>query len=468
MKTKAFPPKFNSFEDLLRSFTQDAPDRTVLIYEEDGVPVRKSRADFAESVLARAEEMRSFGMTCLGVLCDGSLDCIETIFASAAAGLQTVLLDENASDTLLQEQIRQTDIDILWSSDLDLVEELTPYLTEGIPPKAENSDPSCEGSDILFFTSGTTASSKAVVLTDRSLLAAAYNGSCMLPLSPDDTLLCMLPLNHVFGFVCGLLWGLSCGACVSLGRGARHYLDDCDFYRPTAVSVVPMLLGFLLQQKCVNPELRLILVGAGDCAPELLRAATDLGLHVSFGYGLTETSSGVAISVQGDPYAMEVCPDDTITLADDGEILIQAPTCMMQGYYKRPDATRAVLRDGVLHTGDLGCFDEDGRLHITGRKKDMLVLSDGTKIFLPEYESALMQTLEHMELAVVLKGGRPALIYCGSGDASAVMEKLRPLMRRQPRGKQIAEVVFTDEPLPRTQTGKIKRWELQQKVMESA
>jgi long-subunit acyl-CoA synthetase (AMP-forming) len=141
---------------------------------------------------------------------------------------------------------------------------------------------------------------------------------------------------------------------------------------------------------------------------------------------------------------------------------------MMQGYYKRPDATRAVLRDGVLHTGDLGCFDEDGRLHITGRKKDMLVLSDGTKIFLPEYESALMQTLEHMELAVVLKGGRPALIYCGSGDASAVMEKLRPLMRRQPRGKQIAEVVFTDEPLPRTQTGKIKRWELQQKVMESA
>jgi long-subunit acyl-CoA synthetase (AMP-forming) len=321
---------------------------------------------------------------------------------------------------------------------------------------------------ILFFTSGTTEQAKAVVLTDHSLCQSAWNGSAKLPLTPDDRLLCLLPLSHVFGFVCGLLWGLSCGACVSLGRGARHYLDDCDFYRPTAVSVVPMLLGFLLQQKCVNPELRLILVGAGDCAPELLRAATDLGLHVSFGYGLTETSSGVAISVQGDPYAMEVCPDDTITLADDGEILIQAPTCMMQGYYKRPDATRAVLRDGVLHTGDLGCFDEDGRLHITGRKKDMLVLSDGTKIFLPEYESALMQTLEHMELAVVLKGGRPALIYCGSGDASTVMEKLRPLMRRQPRGKQIAEVVFTDEPLPRTQTGKIKRWELQQKVMESA
>ena len=195
MKTKAFPPKFNSFAEALRFFAHNDPNRTLLIYEEDGTPVKKSRADFAASVFARAEEMRAFGMTCLGVLCDGSLDCVETIFASAVAGLQTVLLDENADDTLLQEQIRQTDIDILWSSDPDLVEELTPYLTDGITPRAEAADPSVEGSDILFFTSGTTASSKAVVLTDRSLLTAAYNGSCMLPLSQDDTLLCMLPLN---------------------------------------------------------------------------------------------------------------------------------------------------------------------------------------------------------------------------------------------------------------------------------
>ena len=242
MKTKAFPPKFNSFAEILRSFTQNDPDRTILIYEEDGAPVRKSRADFAESVLARAEEMRSFGMTCLGVLCDGSLDCVETIFASAVAGLQTVLLDENAADTL--------------------VEELTPYLTDGITPRAEAADPSVEGSDILFFTSGTTASSKAVVLTDRSLLTAAYNGSCMLPLSQDDTLLCMLPLNHVFGFVCGLLWGMECGAAVALGRGARYYTMDFEFYKPTVLSAVPLLLSFLVQHKLMNSELRLVLVGA--------------------------------------------------------------------------------------------------------------------------------------------------------------------------------------------------------------
>jgi long-subunit acyl-CoA synthetase (AMP-forming) len=220
--------------------------------------------------------------------------------------------------------------------------------------------------------------------------------------------------------------------------------------------------------RCINPELRLVLVGAGDCPPALLQAAGAMGLRVSFGYGLTETSSGVAISVKGDPYAMEVCPDDTITIAEDGEILIEAPTCMMQGYYKRPDATRAVLQNGVFHTGDLGAFDEDGLLHITGRKKDMLVLPDGTKIFLPEYESAIMQTLGHTELAVTLRDEKPVLVFSGEGDAKALGEKLRDLMRTLPRGQQITDVLMTDEPLPRTATGKIKRWELQQKVSVKA
>ena len=188
------------------------------------------------------------------------------------------------------------------------------------------------------------------------------------------------------------------------------------------------------------------------------------GIRVSFGYGLTETSSGVAISVRGDPFAMEICPDDTITLAEDGEILIQAPTCMMQGYYKRPEDTDAVLKDGVLYSGDLGRFDEDGRLHITGRKKDMLVLPDGTKLFLPEYEGAIMQALGHSELAVVLKNGRPALVWSGEGEAKEIEKQLRPLMAQQPRGRQIVSVYVTERPLPRTATGKIKRWELQQET----
>ena len=447
MKTKAFPPKFNSFAEALRFFAHNDPERPLLVYEDGGAPVKKSRADFAASVLARAEEI----------------------------GLQTVLLDENAADTLLQEQIRQTDIDILWSSDPDLVEELTPYLTDGITPRADSSDSSVEGSDILFFTSGTTASSKAVVLTDRSLLAAAYNGSCMLPLSPDDTLLCMLPLNHVFGFVCGLLWGMECGAAVALGRGARYYTMDFEFYKPTVLSAVPLLLSFLVQHKLMNSELRLVLVGAGDCSPQLLNGVMQQGVQVSFGYGLTETSSGVAISVPGspsfDPFALEICPEDTVALASDGEILISSPDCMMKGYYKHPEDTAAALKGNLLFTGDLGKWDENGRLHVIGRKKEILVLADGTKIFLPEYEARIMAALPGRDLTVLERNGKPVLLLVDKESStwpeemrelsrSMVQEELRGFMSELPRGQQLNEILFTDLPLPRTATGKVKRWEI--------
>ena len=123
-----------------------------------------------------------------------------------------------------------------------------------------------------------------------------------------------------------------------------------------------------------------------------------------------------------------------------------------------------MLRHGILSTGDLGRFDEEGKLHITGRKKDMLVLNDGTKIFLPEYEAGLMQALGHTELAVVLRGGRPVLVYSGGAERKALQERLLPLMATLPRGQQLGDVIVTEEPLPRTASGKIKRWELQQKV----
>ena len=107
-----------------------------------------------------------------------------------------------------------------------------------------------------------------------------------------------------------------------------------------------------------------------------------------------------------------------------------------------PPVRRAVLRHGVFHTGDLGRFDEEGKLHITGRKKDILVLPDGTKIFLPEYESALMQALGHTELAVTLRDERPLLVYSGEGDREKLREKLRELMRTLPRGQQITDILM--------------------------
>ena len=446
--------KYCGFEELLRSFDTDHPESAAFFIPGDQAPVPVSRAAFSAAVRKEADRLSADGKLRLGVLCDGTYDCVITIFAAVLAGLTTVLLDENASETLLAEQIRETGVDSLWG-DEELREELQPFLAKA--PETQENEPG----RILFFTSGTTASCKAVVLTDRSLMAAAYNGSCMLPLSPEDTLLCMLPLNHVFGMVCGLLWGMQCGSAVAMGRGMRHYVDDPAFYRPTVLSAVPLLLDFLLRHAPLGEELRLILVGAGDCPKELLEAAAARGIRISFGYGLTETSSGVAISVSGDPYALEVCPEDEVTLAPDGEILVRSPACMMLGYYNRPEETDEVLREGTLFTGDLGRWDEDGKLHIIGRKKEILVLKDGTKIFLPEYEARIMRVLPGRDFAVLERDGKPVLLLHGKEEERAeLQDKLREVMSELPRGQQISGFTFRDSPLPRTATGKIQRWEL--------
>ena len=446
--------RYHDFDDLLKNKAALLPDHAALRYGEKSWTYK----ELYEAVCAKAEEYKASDRTCLGVLADGSADCVISLFGAAKAGLQLVMLDANLPDAAYPLLLAYTDVDILWG-DPDLCEELEPHLAGGVKDGAGK---------VLFFTSGTTSRSKAVELTQYSLCQSAWNGGSLLPLSEDDTLLCLLPLGHVFGFVCGLMWGLFSGACVALGRGPRHYADDCRFYQPSAVSVVPLLLGFLLKAQALNPELKLILIGAGDCPGPILRAAKATGARVSFGYGLTETSSGVALSLGDDPYAMTVCPDDTISLAEDGEILIKVPTCVMQGYYKRPDDTAAVLQDGVLSTGDLGRFDENGLLHITGRKKDILVLADGTKIYLPEYELQLSQSLGRSEIAVMLNNGRPVLV-CEAQPADradlaasrqAILKALSPLMKTLPRGQQITAIIFTDQPLPRTATGKIKRYEL--------
>ena len=445
------PVLFSSFAEMLRNYAHSTPEATALIYDRVG----KQYCSYAELFSlskSTAERYIESGKRCIGVLADGSFECVVTILAANMAGMQIVMLDANSPISVLKGCLPYADIDSLWG-DEELCEELTPFLTAG--PAEDFRD------RILFFTSGTTSRSKAVMLTGRSLMNSAWNGSSMLPLSAEDRLLCMLPLGHVFGFVCGLLWGLNCGAAVALGRGARHYFDDCAYYNPTALSAVPSLLGFLLQHNCLNPDLRLVLVGAGDCPAELLQELSLEGIQVSFGYGLTETSSGVAISTEGDPYAMDICPDDEITIADDGEILIYAPGCMMLGYYKMPEETASAIKDGVLYSGDLGFLDENGKLHITGRKKDILVLQDGTKIFLPEYEAALAAALGTKEIAVLLSDSRPVLVIgeCRMNE-NAVWQAIKPVLENYPRGQQISKVILRDSPLPRTATGKIQRYKI--------
>ena len=154
--------RFSSFDGLLAHQARRLGDRPALCFAGSGNPC--SWRDFDSRVREGAEFWKAGGKTCLGLFCDGSFDCVVNLFAANLAGLQVVLLDENAPDEQLPGLLAYTDADALWG-DEDLCAELAPALTGGVRNGRGR---------LLFFTSGTTDSSKAVVLTDESLCASAF------------------------------------------------------------------------------------------------------------------------------------------------------------------------------------------------------------------------------------------------------------------------------------------------------
>ena len=360
---------------------------------------------------------------------------------------RVILLNPEDNEGTLALQIASSHVDCLIGEDEELIESLAPHIYHG-----EHD----EDNDVLFFTSGTTSKAKAVQLTESSLCSAAYNGGSLLPLSPEDSMFCCLPLSHVFGFVCSFLWPLSFGAKICLGRGLRSVFFDFDFFRPTVASLVPQMAGFLAMKRLFNPELKLILIGAGDCPDAILGLIKSLGIRVSFGYGLTESSSGIALSLGDDPRAMTICPDYEVRLGDDGEILVKSATTLMKGYYHDPEHSEATLKDGYLHTGDLGKI-VDGKLFITGRKKEILVFNDGSKLFLPEFEQELSARLgPESDFALVQrKDGTVALYIHRPTEVEHIVDEWN---KGLPLSHRVNKIIYAPSPLPRTKTNKVQRY----------
>ena len=432
---------FTSLRDLFRL----GPKQKIAFCFAQGE--RKATLTYGEA-LSRIEAFPLPEETTVGLFLDQEIDILIALFALIGKRRLVLLNPEDQPETIIAE-MQATRVEKLYGS-ADLCEEFAPYLHE---------KQNIEETEVLFFTSGTTSLAKAVMLTESSLLAAARNGSSLLPLKQEDVLLSMLPLSHVFGFVCALLWPLYCGASVALYRGRRMMFFDFAFFQPTATTLVPQMAGFFLAKGLYNPELKLILIGAGDCPDAVLQGIAKLGIRVSFGYGLTETSSGIALSLGDEPRAFTICPDYDLRIAEDGEILVHSKTTLMKGYFEDDKATKAVLKGDVLYTGDLGYLDEHGRLHLCGRKKDTLVFSDGTKLYLPEYEAKLVTYLgEEADFAIGLDAkGRLTLVIFGPRDYK---DEAMAFNATQSRNRQIVKIVRLTRKPDRTKTGKIQRYKL--------
>jgi long-chain acyl-CoA synthetase len=258
----------------------------------------------------------------------------------------------------------------------------------------------------ILYTSGTTGDPKGVMLTQRNVVANAYSKCATLPLGPEDMRVCWLPLSHIFARVCDLVTGILAGCETVLSRGRDFVLDECRQFHPTYMNAVPYFYErcyrLLLQAGQLNDQealgkllggrMRICNCGGAPLADHVFDYFREAGIGLVTGYGLTEAAPVVTSNRPGAwrrGSVGQVISGVEIKLAEDGEVLARGEN-IMPGYYRNPDATGRALRDGWLHTGDLGNLDPEGYLYLNGRKDDLIVLSTAKKVYPADLENLLL------------------------------------------------------------------------------
>jgi long-chain acyl-CoA synthetase len=273
----------------------------------------------------------------------------------------------------------------------------------------------------IIYTSGTTGNPKGVMLTHGNLLSNACACVEAAPHGPDDLLLSWLPLSHIYARTVDHYVGLVAGITLCLSESAETVVQDLADVRPTHLSCVPRFYEKLIAavagpdaattgrrlRAVFGPRIDWLGSGGAPLPPAVAAAYKEAGLLVLQGYGLTESSPVISFN-RKDRYKLETVgqplPGVEVAIAADGEVLTRGPH-VMRGYWKDPAATAEALRGGWLHTGDLGQLDADGFLTITGRKKDLLVLSNGKKV-VPAHLEGLLLADPCIDQAVICGEGR--------------------------------------------------------------
>ena len=309
-----------------------------------------------------------------------------------------------------------------------------------------------ENMSIMLFTSGTTAMSKAVMLSHKNICANLMDITSVLRIYDTDRFLSFLPLHHTFECTTGFLYPLSRGSSIAFCEGIRHIADNLKEYKASVMVSVPILFEamykkvmktiekkgklktvqkgikiskFLLKfgidirkklfkeiHDTLGGNIRVFVAGGAALDPETEKGFNELGFTLYQGYGLTESSP--VISVEDDKYQRigsigKAFPSLDVKIEDPneegiGELLVKGPSVML-GYYNNEEATKeTITEDGWLHTGDLAKIDKDDFIYIAGRKKFVIVLKNGKNIY-PEEIEALINKIEGIKESFVY--GKP-------------------------------------------------------------
>ena len=475
METKSRKMKFTDLKDMLNQTGEVYGDRPAYIFktEEKGKFRTITHKEFRENINALGTILIQMGLKDkrIAVISENRYEW-ELSYLAVASGVGVIVpLDKALPDNELESLILRSQVEaIIYSSKYDVImntlrekkntnlkyfismdlEENTQgiYAEKALVEKGKklladgnktyiDAKIDSEKMGIMLFTSGTTAMSKAVMLSHKNLVTNVMDIIQRFDLTEEDRFLSFLPLHHVFECTVGFLYPISIGGSIAFCEGVKHMAENIKEFEITAMISVPAVFDiiyrkvmktiekkgklanlekgkkvsqFLLKMKIdlrkqlfkevhesLGPKLKLVVTGGAALDSETEKGFNDLGFDVEQGYGLTETAPVIAAETPKCRRLGSIgkkFPSVEVKIEDPdeegvGELMAKGPSIML-GYYENEEATKSALEsDGWFHTGDLARIDKDGFIYISGRKKSVIVLNNGKNVFPEEIETLL-------------------------------------------------------------------------------
>ncbi len=375
----------------------------------------------------------------------------------------------------------------------------------------------------ILFTSGTTGTSKGVMLSQNNLTTATNSACQTMQVDHRNTMVSVLPIHHTYECTCEQLALPNCGSQMYINDGLKNTMKSFAYFKPNTLVLVPLYVETMYKRiwaeidkkgktktvraaiKISNAllkigidlrdtffkdikaafggNLRSIICGGAPLAPKLVEDFESFGITIIEGYGITECSPLVAVndpnnvilhSVGFPVFGCEVKIDKAKPEDETGEILARGGNIML-GYYKNPEATAEVFtEDGFFRTGDIGFIDKKGAVHITGRKKNVIILSNGKNVFPEEIEEHMAECSYISEIVVIGRANDngevviTAIVYPNYEElgedmpADQVLESVKAQIfevnRKLPSFKQVREVEIRTEEFEKNTSRKIKRF----------
>ncbi len=480
--------------DLFRKMESEYAPRIALnwLEDEDELVHSKSYADFCEDIRRCVsylrQELESLdGSTHIALLARSSYDYVVMDFAILLSGAVSVPLNYEKSPEELRYELSHADVAVLvhdgnyeeregslstiFTGRLLGIGDYHPCAPADALPDAL--DPNALA--MILYTSGTTGRSKGVMHSHASIMSAALNNvganlpvRALLGKKPGETVseLSVAPFYHVcshdriFGH---MVQGDPINVCTDSLLFSRAMVEMDSQYLLAFPVIYELLCRYVRSGKTERLGALRVLASCGaPINPDIMSHLADRHFGFANGYGLTETFGSGCQNYSFDISRIEsigpVQPHMEHRILESGELLLRGGSLMM-GYYNDPQSTAEVIDgDGWFHTGDLVRQDEEGYLYITGRCKNLIILSSGENIN-PEELEALLIRCEDIEEALVKEKDKKlcAVIFCQEDRQDAVRGFITAMNRNLPRYKQVNLVEFSPNPLPRTSNGKLRR-----------